>query len=304
MIERDVAILVCSRGREEALTRLVGDLRRGFTPALDAGGLSHCVCVYAQGYAPAFLAELETRFADAVGAGELILIPPTRPHARIGDVVHAAISGMHARVSYRLAMLMDDDSIYDAHPAVDENLRTAARTFIARGHRAYSIKLGQSYALEYEPFVNLAGPIMPFKEKMMWVSREVLEEVLETPRFTELSIGEDAVIAAVAWLSRPEACFAVFGMATFLHIGFEPCAEFGGKEIDGGYAELMNYDGPPSDATTLGKYGEAIRTGVTPHHVRPDVFVGEDHPHYVYNGIREEVIERLGLRRPAQAGTP
>jgi hypothetical protein len=292
MMEHDVAIIVCSRGREELLTRLLSDLQRAFTPALEAGGLSCCVWVYAQGYAPDYLAGLEQRFAGAVAAKTLVLIESERPHTRIGDVVHTAIRTVHDNARYKLAMLMDDDSTYDPDPAVDANLRDAARNFIARGHRAYSIKLGASKKLDYLPFVDLAGPIMPFKEKMLWVSREVLDEVLETPRFSELSIGEDAVVAAVAWLSDPEACFAVHGMTTFLHLGFERSPEFGDGDIAGGYADLMNAAGPPVDALH-GKYDTALRTGVTPYHIMPAIFVPEDHPHYIFNGIREEVIVRI-----------
>ncbi|HEX2727387.1 MAG TPA: hypothetical protein VHN20_16315 [Beijerinckiaceae bacterium] len=292
MIERDVAIVVCSRGREAVLTRLLDDLERAFVPALAAGGLSHCIWVYAQGYAPEFLAGLERRFGAAVAAETLVVSAATRPHARIGDVVDTAIRTVHDGGRYKLAMLMDDDSVYAPHPAVDANIARAARTFIAHGHRAYSIKLGASCALEYQPFVDLAGPIMPFKEKMLWVSRAVLDEVLLTPRFREISIGEDAVIAAVAWLGDPGTCFGVYGMGTFLHLGYEAAPEFGEGDIAGGYAELMNYDGPRPEAVH-GKYDEALRTGVTPYHVMPDVFVAEDHPHYIYNGIRAEVIARL-----------
>jgi hypothetical protein len=292
MIDRDVALIICSRGREDALARLLRDLHRAFTPALDAGGLSHCVWVYAQGYAPEYLTRLRQEFALAVTAQNLVVTVSNRPHTRIGEVVHTAIRTLHANVRYRLAMIMDDDSAYDSHAVVDANIRRAARHFIDHGHRAYSIKLGESYELDYQPFVNLAGPIMPFKEKMLWTSHEVLEEVLRTPRFTELSIGEDAMIAAVAWLPDPDACLAVYGMATFLHLGYERSPEFADQDIEGGYAELMNYKGP-ADVTSHGKYGEALRTGVTPHHIMPDVFVPENHPHYIFNGIRPEVVARM-----------
>jgi hypothetical protein len=293
MIERDIAIIICSRGREDVLARLLRDLERGFAPALDAGGLTHCIFVYAQDYAPEYLDGLSRGFADAVAAKQLVITTSSRPHTRIGDVVHTAIRNVHGNARYKLAMLMDDDSVYGADPIVDENIRRAARAFIERGHRAYSIKLGSSYELDYQPFVNLDGPIMPFKEKMLWVSRPVLDAVLATPRFAELSIGEDAVIAAVAWLSNPDACFGVYGMATFLHLGYEPSPEFGEGEIEGGYAGLMKHTGPPTEAAPHGKYDEALRSGITPHHVMPDVFVPEDHPHYIYNGIRQEVIARM-----------
>jgi hypothetical protein len=293
MIERDVGILICSRGREEVLARLLSDLARGFAPALAAGGLTHSIFVYAQGYAPDYLDGLRQKFAEAVAARSLVLISAKRPHTRIGDVVHAAIGEVHDKARYKLAMLMDDDSVYDPHPVVDANIRRAARTFIERGHRAYSIKLGATHELAFRPFVDPAGPIMPFKEKMLWVSREVLDEVLETPRFAELSIGEDAVIAGVAWLRDPEACFAVHGIASFLHLGYERPPECGDGDIEGGYAELMNHKGPPSEAAPHGKFDAALRTGVTPHHIMPEVFVGEDHPHYIFNGIRPEVIARM-----------
>ena len=298
MIDRDVAIIICSRGREDVLTRLLSDLQRGFVPALDAGGLTHCIFVYAQGYAPDFLAGLEQQFADAATAQTLVVTASDRPHTRIGDVAHTAIRTVHDKARYKLAMLMDDDSVYASHPDVDANIRRAARTFIECGHRAYSIKLGASYELDYQPFVDLAGPIMPFKEKMLWASRQVLDEVLKTPRFSELSIGEDAVIAAVAWLSDPQACFAVYGMATFLHLGFERPPGFGEGDIEGGYADLMNYQGPSANAVH-GKYDAALRTGITPHHIMPGVFVPEDHRHYAFNGIRDEVI--VGIRTAGHA---
>jgi hypothetical protein len=293
MIECDVAIIICSRGREEVLTRLLSDLEHAFTPALEAGGLSSCILVYAQGYAPEYLDALDRRFADAVQARRLVVIASRRPHTRIGDVFHTAIRMIHDKVRYKLAMLMDDDSVYEPDAIVDGNLRRAARNFIDCGHRAYSIKLGTSRELEYQPFVNPAGPIMPFKEKMLWTSRAVLDEVLAFPRFAELSIGEDVVIAAVAWLADPGRCFAVFGIATFLHLGYEPSEEFGG-EIEGGFAELAKGEDPAPGAVH-GKYDEALRSGVIPHHLLPDVFVPEGHPHYIFNGIREEVMLRMQL---------
>jgi hypothetical protein len=295
IIGKDVAIMICSRGREECLARLLSDLQRHFLPALEAGGLTSCIWVYAQGYSPEYLESLNRRFADLLATQKLVVIVANHPHTRIGDVVHAAIRAVHSKSRYKLAMLMDDDSVYYPDPVVDANISRAARDFIDRNHRAYSIKLGSHYELDFKPFVELSGPIMPFKEKMLWVSRRVLEQVLRVPRFTELSIGEDAVISAVAWLPAPGSCFAVYGMATFLHLGFETSAEFGEKEFEGGYAELMQYRGPPPAAAPShhGKYDDALRTGVTPYHILPQVFVAEDHPHYIFNGIRDEVIVKM-----------
>jgi hypothetical protein len=290
-VRTDVAVVICSRGRERALLRLLTDLNDRFVPALAQGDLRCSVWVYAQGYPAEYLASLRTAFAGPVAAGTLVITVADRPHGRIGDVVQAALTALNARCRYALAMLMDDDSVYYADPVVDENLHRAARRFIAGRHRAYSIKLGTATALEYVPFVNPAGPIMPFKEKMLWVSREVVEEVLALPRFAELSIGEDAVIAAVAWLPDPESCFGVFGIATFIHIGYEASEEFGGQELPGGYAELMNYKGHPPEAIGhFGKYDEALKKGITPQHVMPDVFVPEGHPLWEFNGIRDDVM--------------
>lgn len=300
----DVAIIIYSRGREAHLARLLDDLAVGFVPALDAAGLTSCIWVYAQGYGPAYLDGLGRRFADQVAARELVVIPSAGIHGRIGEVAEAAIGAVHARSRYRLAMLMDDDSVYAAHPLVDGNLGEAARRFLEEGHRACSIKLGGGDELRYGPFVDLAAPIMPFKEKMLWASRAVLEEALALPRFAELSIGEDAVIAAVAWLAEPRACFAVHGMATFLHLGFE--AEGDAAEIPGGYAELTRPPGAPENAPQC-KYDEALRTGVTPHGIMPDIFVPKGHPHYAFNGIREEVAARMRAeaeRCPASHSTP
>ena len=160
--------------------------------------------------------------------------------------------------------------------------------------------MGASYELEYRPFIDLSDPIMPFKEKMLWANYQVLAEVLETPRFSELSIGEDAVIAAVAWLSNPDACFAVYGIATFLHLGFERPPELGDQDIEGGYADLMNYD--PRGGALYGKYDMPLRTGVTPFHIMPDVFVPEDHPRYIFNGIRDKVV--VGMRPSVKLWIP
>jgi hypothetical protein len=291
MIDRDIAIVICSRGREALLRQLLRDLDRAFAPALKAAGLTHCIWVYAQGYAREYLVRLACEFPIAAAAQNLVVCASMREHSRIGDVVHTAVQALHANVRYRLAMIMDDDSVYESHSVVDANVRNAALHFLEYGHRAYSIKLGASYALDYQPFIDPAGPIMPFKEKMLWASREVLDEVLRTPRFPELSIGEDAVIAAVAWLARPDACFGVYGMATFLHLAYERSPAFAEPGVEGGYAELMNYKGLAADSSTHGKYDEALRTGVTPHHIMPAVFVSEDHPHYIFNGVRTEVVD-------------
>lgn len=302
-IDRDVAILIASRGREACLENLLADLEGAFLPALAAGGLTAAVWVYAQGYAADYLDALNRRFAALVAARTLILLRAERPHTRIGDVVATAIRAVHSRGSYRLAMLMDDDSVYGADPTVDRNLAQAARRFLDRGDRAYSIKLGPQEKLAYGPFVDPEGPIMPFKEKMLWVSRAVLDEVLVVPRFSELSVGEDAVIAGVAWLGGPDACAAVHGIGTFLHLGYERAPGADSAEIEGGYAALMNHTGPPTPAVPHGKFDAALRTGVTPHHVMPDVFVGEKHPQFIYNGIRAEVIARLRAQKllPANA---
>lgn len=303
-IVSDVAIIIYSRGREACLARLLGDLVAGFTPALDAAGLTSCIWVYAQGYGVAYLDSLSRRFADQVAARELVVIPSTGLHLRIGEVAQAAIAAVHARSRYRLAMLMDDDSVYAAHPLVDGNLGEAARRFLEESHRACSIKLGGGEELRYGPFVDLAAPIMPFKEKMLWASRAVLEEALALPRFAELSIGEDAVIAAVAWLAEPRSCFAVHGMATFLHLGFE--GEGDGGEIAGGYADLTRPP-DPSEAAPRCKYDEALRSGITPHAIMPDIFVPKGHPHYAFNGVREEVAARVraeGERCPSSERSP
>jgi len=291
-IDCDVAIIIYSRGREAGLARLLDDLTRHYGPALEAAGLSCCVWVYAQGYAPDYLDRLDRDFAGPMAANRLVVLAARTPHRRIGEVAHAALQAVHERCRYRLAMLMDDDSVYYPDERVGENLQRAARRFIDRGHRAYSIKLGTSLDLDYKPFVDFSGPIMPFKEKMLWVSRAVLEEALRLPRFSELSIGEDAVIAALAWLRDPNACFAVYGMATFLHLGFERSEEFGDQDMAGGYADLMNFTGDVAGLVQT-KYDEALRSGVTPHHILPDVFVPEGHPHFAYNGIREETAARV-----------
>ncbi len=306
-MKRDIAIVICSRGREDFLARLLDDLDRAFIPALEAGGLSVSTFVYAQMYPRAYLDVLAQRFAAAIAGGRLILVEPQRPHHRIGDVFAGAIAALHARVEYRLAMLMDDDSLYRSEPQVDANLARAARDFLDGGDRAYSIKLGQSRSLEYWPFINAEGPVMPFKEKMLWVSHPVMAEALACPEFATLSVGEDAVLSALAWCGGAERCFGVFGIASFLHLGFEPDGEVATPSITGGYGELMGYvEGQDADAE-LGKYGAAYRSGVVPHDVMPEIFVGPDHPHHTINGIRPEAVARYGaadggFRRLSRAG--
>ncbi len=83
---------------------------------------------------------------------------------------------------------------------------------------------------------------MPFKEKMLWVSRAVMDEALAFPALATLAVGEDVVLAAIAWRGGAEKCFGVFGLATFLHLGFEPDEESAGLAMGGGYGELVGYD--------------------------------------------------------------
>lgn len=289
-MKRDIAIVIYSRGREDFLSRLLDDIDCGFAPALEAGGLSVCTFVYAQLYSRAYLDTLTQRFAASIASGRMILVEAQRPHSRIGEVVTSAAAALHERVEYRLAMFMDDDSLYRAEPQVDANLVQAACDFIAHGDRACSIKLGTGRALEYWPFINAEGPIMPFKEKMLWLSHAVVAEALAFPAFATLSVGEDAVLAALAWRGGAERCFAVFGIATFLHLGFEPDTERETPPLTGGYGELVGFvEGRDVDAE-LGKYGAAFRSGVVPHDVMSEVFVGPDHPHYTINGIRPEAV--------------
>ena len=82
-----------------------------------------------------------------------------------------------------------------------------------------------------------------------------------------------------------------------LPAGYEAAAEFGDGAIEGGYADLVAASaGPPSAETPHGKYDDALRRGVTPFLVLPDVFVPEGHPHFEYNGIREEVVAAIRSR--------
>lgn len=298
-MKRDIAIVICSRGREEYLTRLLDDIDRAYAPALMAGGLSVCTFVYAQNYTRDYLDALAERFATAIAGGHLILAEPMHPHSRIGDVIVSAVTLLHARVDYRLAMLMDDDSLYRADPQVDANLLQAARDFLDHDNRAYSIKLGQSRSLEYWPFINAEGPVMPFKEKMLWVSRQVLDEMLAFPEFAELSVGEDVVLAALAWRGGAARCFGVFGIASFLHLGFEQDGAVVTPPISGGYGELVGYVEGQSEASVedaeLGKYAAAYRNGVVPYSILSEIFVGPDHPHHHISGIRPEAVARYGV---------
>lgn len=293
-MKRDIAIVICSRGREAYLSQLLDDIEQAFGPALAAGGLSYCAAVYAQGYSDDYLASINRRFAASLAAGRLMIITSERPHRCIGEVVSAAVAAIHARFDYRLAMMMDDDSRYRADPAVDDNLRTVARRFLEQGDRAYSIKLGNGRAVEFWPFIDSQGPIMPFKEKMLWVSRAVLDEALAFPAFATLSVGEDVVLSAIAWRGDAARCFGVFGIATFLHLGFEPDIDVDHASIGGGYGDLVGYVEGASPPTELGKYESAYRTGVTPHDVMPEIFVGKDHAHYVISGVNADAVARYG----------
>lgn len=293
-MKRDIAILICSRGREDYLSRLLSDIDHAFAPALEAGGISVCTFVYAQNYSAQYLDDLARNFAPAIAAGRLLIVPAKRCHKCIGDVFSTAIAALHSRLEYRLAISMDDDSLYRADPEIDDNLRQTARDFLNNDHRAYSIKLGQGRTVRYCPFVDNNGPIMPFKEKMLWVSRAVMDEALAFPRFAELSVGEDAVLAALAWRGGASRCFGVFGIATFLHLAFEPDGETNTPPISGGYGELVGYvEGAVPDCD-LGKYGPAFRGGVVPYTVMPEIFVGPEHPHHTISGIRPEAVARYG----------
>jgi hypothetical protein len=296
-LRRDIAIFVCSRGREDLLTQLLDDIDKGFAPALEAGGLSVCTFVYALAYRPSFLDSLRQRFAASLASGRLIIAEAAAPHSRIGDVFATAAAILHARVDYRLAITMDDDSVYRAAPDIDANLRQAARDFLDRGDRAFSIKLGPARKLEYAPFIDPAGPIMPFKEKMLWVSRPVMEEALAWPAFADLDVGEDVVLAAIAWRGGAERCFGVFGIATFLHLAFETDERADAAPMTGGYGELVGYveGGPAVD--DLGKYGKAFRGGIVPFSIMPEIFVGPEHPHHTISGIRPEAVARYGVGR-------
>jgi hypothetical protein len=66
----------------------------------------------------------------------------------------------------------------------------------------------------------------------------------------------------------------------------------------------MEYRGPqPGVEMRYGKYDEALRSGVTPYHVMPDVFVPEDHRHYEFNGVQPEVMARVEGSEPARLAT-
>ncbi len=293
-MNHDIAIVICSRGREDHLARLLDDIESALAPALQAGGLRVCTFVYAQNYSGAYLDGLGLRFAEALASGRLMIVEPQQPHERIGDVFTSAIAALHARVDYRLAITMDDDSLYRAAPDIDANLRQAAHDFMSRDARAFSIKLGQSRTLEYWPFVDPDGPIMPFKEKMLWLSHGVMEEALAWPRFADLDVGEDVVLAAIAWRGGASQCFGVYGMATFLHLAFEADGELAATPIDGGYGELVGYVEAGDPEPDMGKYGKAFRGGIVPFSVMPEIFVGPEHPHHTISGIRPEAVARYG----------
>lgn len=298
MLDRDIAIFIASRGRAAILARLVDDLLSAYVPALAAGGLSAAVVVYAQGYGADTLDTLRTAHARAIAGGTLHIIVADKPHRCIGEVIHAGLTAMNRRLTYRLAMLMDDDSTFTPHATVEQNLRSAAKTFIEGRFRAFSIRLGPSTDLVYGPFIDPDGPIAPFKEKMIWASRAVVDEALALPRFDELAIAEDTVITALAWRGNPAACRTVQGIGTFVHFGVEG-GQDGGEA--GGYAELVGFSGPPTAEAPHGKYDAALRSGVTHWHILPEVFVGPDHPHFIYAGIRGDLARALGSGYPADA---
>jgi hypothetical protein len=293
ILKRDIVVMICSRGREAVLARLLDDLLGGFLPALAEGVWTASVFVYAQLYDVEYLDNLAARHAEAVADGRLIIAPSAQPHTRIGEVVHTAISIMHHRLSYKLAMLIDDDSLYTRDSVVEDNLRRAVAAFIDGRQRCFSIKLGQERDFAIGPFLDPENPIAPFKEKMIWVSRAVLDDVLALPRFSELSIAEDTVITTLAWMRGPHDCHAVHGIASFVHFGVETAPGLANSEIAGGYADLVGFAGPPTEAAPHGKYDEALRSGVTHWHVMPEVFVGPEHPHFIYAGLRAEAVRAI-----------
>jgi hypothetical protein len=117
---------------------------------------------------------------------------------------------------------------------------------------------------------------MPFKEKMLWVSRAVAEEVVALPGFRRSQHRRGRGHRGGRVAARPGGLPVGARDRDLLHLSYEASAEFGSGDVAGGYADLMNYTGPPPDATHFGKYEEALRRGVTPQHVMPDVFVPED----------------------------
>lgn len=292
MISADVAILIYSMGREVMLSQLIADMDAAFMPALEAGGVTACTFVYAQQYSAAYIAALRQRHAKAIAAGRLLIVEAPRLHSTIGEVFVAAGEAMHTHVEYKLAMLMDDDSRYRAGQPSDENLRQSAQQFLHQDARCYSIKLGTNDVLEYAPFIDLSGPIMPFKEKMIWVSKAVMDEALSFPALPTLEVGEDVVLTALAWRGDASKCRAVFGIANFRHLAFEPDPDHAGGPINGGYGQLVSYDEAGNADPELGKYGKAFRGGVVPHTVLPDIFVGADHPHHTISGIKPEAVAR------------
>lgn len=277
----DVVFMVCSRGRADMLTRLVTDINYYLAPAVIASGLSYCVSVYAQDYASDWLTEFDDSFDFPLfveNAGGTI-------HTTVGNVVQTGVQLLdkqmeskvgHSLFKSKVIVMVDDDSIFVGDARVNSNISRALKEFIDKQHTLYSVRLGSSTTFEMLPLLDASYPVMPGKEKMQWVRPDILMAAITHPRFSDLTIGEDAIVSTVAWTNDPKLCFSLYGIGTFIHLGLEGHLSPVTFELANGLESLPEPD-----------------EHFTPQKMLPDIFVPELHPLHAYYGVRPEVIERM-----------
>ena len=276
----DVVFLLSSRGRPEMLKRVIESVHRFFIPAVTAAGLTYAMGVYAQDYASDWLDDL-----DAEQDFPFFVVRCDTIHLTIGNIVQTAVQtidqAMEKKAGYSLfkskvVIMLDDDSIFSGDARVNANVTRALKKFIADQHLLYSVRLGPSTSFELLPLVDASYPVMPGKEKMQWVRPDVLMGAITHPKFSDLTIGEDAIVSTVAWTTDPKLCFSLYGVGTFIHLGLEGHLSPINFELIGGLEAL------PEPTEHFG-----------PQRMLPDIFVPETHPLHDYYGVRPEVIERM-----------
>ena len=278
----DVVFLICSRSRPEMLTTLLDNLHRFFIPAVTAADLSYCVALYAQDYDNRWLDDLDEsqEFPFFVHRCDTI-------HMTIGNVVQTAAQVLdqkmqqrvgHSLFKAKVVIMLDDDSIFAGDARVNANITRALKEFVYHQHLIYSVRLGSSMTFDRIPLLDASYPVMPGKEKMQWVKPEILMAAITHPKFSDLTIGEDAILSTVAWTTDPKLCFSLYGIGTFVHLGLEGHLSPSNFELKAGL-ELL-----PEPAEHF-----------TPQKMLPDIFVPETHPLHDYYGVRPEVIERMKL---------
>ena len=228
-MSRQVVFLIYSRGRIDNLHRLLTDLWSELSPALE--GFDFKVCVYAQ-YGKRDLDRL-----TALDWSHLIVHGAQRRFKTIGEVVRAATISFTAEIEASdVVVMMDDDTIYNHHPLVNQSWRDCLSVFIENGDLVNSFRLGFSTTYARMPLVTRYAPFISGKEKMQWLAPSVLLEAVANPLFAKLGLGEDVALNAFGWQRDPSRCWSIDGFGTLYHLGCEPFLEI---PIDGGLKSLI-----------------------------------------------------------------